>query len=173
MKDKVSNPERRPSLSAVFAVPDAPGATSASHTAPITATAASPMVTFNQSPPPAALLPFPPPVLVGPPRPPPSKRKSGKHTADDDRRSAMAACMTAYQSDRAPRVSHSPYTILPSRRLPRPDLLTTAMKRRSARICWRFWRLSKVTACITCAHGTLTDRSPARLPLPLTPPLPP
>ena len=120
MKDKVSNPERRPSLSAVFAVPDAPGATSASHTAPITATAASPMVTFNQSPPPAALLPFPPPVLVGPPRPRPSKRKSGKHTADDDRRSAMAACMTAYQSDRAPRVSHSPYTILPSRRYRHP-----------------------------------------------------
>lgn len=120
MKDKVSNPERRPSLSAVFAVPDDPGATSASHTAPITATAASPMVTFNQSPPPAALLPFPPPVLVGPPRPRPSKRKSGKHTADDDRRSAMAACMTAYQSDRAPRVSHSPYTILPSRRYRHP-----------------------------------------------------
>jgi hypothetical protein len=28
----------------------------------------------------------------------------------------MAACMTAYQSDRAPRVSHSPYTLPPARR---------------------------------------------------------
>lgn len=111
MKDRVSNPERRPSLSAVFAVPDDP----ATHTA-AASPALLPLVTFNQSPPPAALLPFPPPVLVGPPRPRPSKRKSGKHTADDDRRSAMAACMTAYQSDRAPRVSHSPYTLPPARR---------------------------------------------------------
>ena len=129
MKDKVSNPERRPSLSAVFAVPDDPGATpaasiTAAHTAPITATAASPalppLVTFNQAPPPAALLPFPPPVLVGPPRP----RKRSSKPMDDDRQgwsgSAMAACMTAYQSDRAPRVSHSPYTLPPAHRYRHP-----------------------------------------------------
>ena len=120
MKDKESNPERRPSLSAVFAVPDDPGATPAAHTAPITATAASPalppLVTFNQAPSPAALLPFPPPVLVGPPRP----RKRSSKPIDDDRRSAMAACMTAYQSDRAPRVSHSPYTLPPARRYRHP-----------------------------------------------------
>lgn len=126
MKDKVSNPERRPSLSAVFAVPDDPGATPAAHTAPATAMASSPalppLVTFNQSPPSAALLPFPPPVLVGPPRPRPSKRSS--KPMDDDRQgwsgAAVAACMTAYQSDRAPRVSHSPYTLPPARRYRHP-----------------------------------------------------
>ena len=127
MKDKVNNPERCPSLSAVFAVPDDPAPRTADPSSPgatpaasITSPALPPLVTFNQSPPPAALLPFPPPVLVGPPRPRPSKRKSGKHTADDDRRSAMAACMTAYQSDRAPRVSHSPYTLPPARRYRHP-----------------------------------------------------
>jgi hypothetical protein len=61
-------------------------------------------------------------VLVGPPRL--RKGKSGKHTADDDRQgwtgSAVAACMTAYQSDRAPRVSHSPYTLPPARRYRHP-----------------------------------------------------
>lgn len=91
MKDKVNNPERCPSLSAVFAVPDDPAPRTADPSSPgatpaasITSPALPPLVTFNQSPPPAALLPFPPPVLVGPPRP-----------ADDCDEAALCAYLLA------------------------------------------------------------------------------